>query len=99
MYKNLLALTVTALLFTGCWGEKPDEEWHSFIYPDKTNSKRSLKSPVFFNTLQECQAESIKQLEILNLTDIGTYKCGLNCEFHDGMELEVCEKMLAAPVK
>lgn len=99
MYKNLLLLTTTALLLSGCWGEKPDEKWHSFIYPDKTNTKRSLKSPIFFNNLQECQDESIKQLEILNVINLGTYKCGLNCEFHDGMKLEVCEKMLAAPVK
>lgn len=99
MYKNLLALTVIAFLFTGCWEEKPEEKWHSFIYPDKTNSKRSLKSPVFFKTLQECQKESENQLAILKLSEIGTYKCGLNCEFHDGMKLEVCEKMLAAPVK
>ncbi len=99
MYKNLLALTAVALVFTGCWSEKPEEKWYSFIYPDKTNSKRSLKSPVFFNTLQKCQEESKNQLAILKLSDIGTYKCGLNCEFHDGMKLEVCEKMLAAPVK
>ena len=43
MYKNLLALTATALLLSGCWGEKPEEKWHSFIYPDKQNIKRSLK--------------------------------------------------------
>ena len=52
-----------------------------------------------FSTLQECQDESKKQLAILKVSDLGTYKCGLNCEFHDGMKLEVCEKMLAAPVK
>lgn len=99
MYKNLLLLTITALLFSACIGEKKEEKWHSFIYPDKENNKRSLKSPIVFKNLQECQDESIKQLEILKITDIGTYKCGLNCEFHDGMKLEVCEKMLAAPVK
>jgi len=99
MYKNLFVLAIITFLFTGCWEDKAEEKWHSFIYPDKTNSKRSLKSPVFFKTLQECQVESKKQLEILKIIDIGTYKCGLNCEFHDGMKLEVCEKMLAAPVK
>jgi|GEM_PF-820238 len=99
MYKNLLLLTATALLLSGCWGEKPEEKWHSFIYPDKENTKRSLKSPMVFKNLLECQEESKKQLAILKVTDLGTYKCGLNCEFHDGMKLEVCEKMLAAPVK
>ncbi len=99
MYKNILALVATALLLTGCWEEKPEEKWHSFIYPDKTNSKRSLKSPIFFKTLQECQEESKNQLEILKLSNIGTYKCGRNCEYHDGMKLEVCEKMLAAPIE
>ncbi|MBU3013578.1 hypothetical protein KO488_02325 [Poseidonibacter lekithochrous] len=99
MYKHLLALTAIAFLFTACGEEKAEEKWNSFIYPDKTNNKRSIKSPVFFKTLQECQKESENQLVILNITDNGTYKCGLNCEFHDGMKLEVCEKMLAAPVK
>ena len=99
MFKNVLLLTTTALLFAGCIGESKEEIWHSFIYPDKQNSKRSLKSPITFKSLQECQTESIKQLEILKISDVGTYKCGLNCEYHEGMKIEVCEKMLAAPVK
>lgn len=99
MFKNLLLLTTTALLFTGCFGEKKEEKWNSFIYPDKQNTKRSLKSPITFASLNECQIESEKQLKILKITDVGTYKCGLNCGYHDGMKLEVCEKMLAAPVK
>ena len=52
-----------------------------------------------FKSLQECQQESEKQLQKLNIIDVGTYKCGLNCSFHEGMKLEVCEKMLAAPIK
>ncbi len=99
MLKNLLLLSTIALLFTACIGQEKEHNWHSFIYPDKQNTKRSLKSPMVFKSLQECQIESEKQLKILKITEVGTYKCGLNCEFHDGMKLEVCEKMLAAPVK
>ena len=99
MFKNLLLLATATLLFTACSGKEKEEKWHSFIYPDKQNTKRNLKSPMIFKSLQQCQDESEKQLEILKLTEAGTYKCGLNCEFHDGMKLEVCEKMLAAPVK
>jgi len=99
MYKNLLLLTITAFVFSGCFDEKEEERWNSFIYPDKQNTKRNLKSPITFKSQQECQIESEKQLEILNITNLGTYKCGLNCGFNEGMKLEVCEKMLAAPLK
>lgn len=99
MFKNLLLIATTTLLLTACSSKEKEEKWHSFIYPDKQNTKRSLKSPMVFKSLQQCQDESEKQLEILKITDLGTYKCGLNCEFHDGMKLEVCEKMLAAPTK
>ena len=99
MFKNLLLLTTATVLFTGCFGDPKEEKWNSFIYPDKNNNKRSLKSPMTFKSLQECQQESEKQLQKLNIVDVGTYKCGLNCSFHEGMKLEVCEKMLAAPTK
>lgn len=99
MVKSLTLTICTAILLTGCFGEKKEEKWHSFIYPDKQNTKRSLKSPMTFKSLQECKDESQKQLKIMKLENSGTFKCGLNCEFHDGMKLEICEKMLAPSEK
>lgn len=99
MIKNLLAITCVAVLLSGCFGEKKEEKWISFIYPDKENTKRSLKSPVTFSTLQECKDQTIDQMKKMKITETGTFKCGLNCEFHDGMKLEICEKMLAPKEK
>ena len=96
MFKNILLIALS-IVFTACVGDKEEEKWNSFIYPDKQNNKRSLKSPIIFKSLEECQKESLKQLEILNFSKVGTYKCGLNCGYHEGMKLEVCEKMLAKP--
>ena len=97
MVRSILLAVVATLFLSGCFSgeEQEEQKWHSFIYPDKSNTKRNLKSPMYFSSLEECKEESIKQLERMELTGIGTFKCGLNCEFHDGMQLEVCEKMLA----
>lgn len=99
MIKNLLLITCATVLLTGCLGEKEEDKWASFIYPDKENTKRNLKSPMSFPSLQECKDQSIQQLEKMKLSEIGTFKCGLNCKFHDGMKLEICEKMLAPKEK
>lgn len=99
MVKKLLAITCVSILLIGCGGKKEEEKWTSFIYPDKQNTKRNLKSPMTFSSLQECKDESIKQMEKMKITEIGTFKCGLNCGFHDGMKLEICEKMLAQKEK
>ena len=94
MIKNLLFTAMIALLVSGCIGGEKKEEWTSFIYPDKENTKRNVKSPMTFATLEECTEESIKQMKILQLEDIGVFKCGLNCSYHEGMQTEVCAKML-----
>lgn len=94
MIKNLLFTTLIALLVSGCFGGEKEEKWTSFIYPDKENTKRHVKSPMTFATLEECTKESIKQMEILQLNDIGLFKCGLNCSYHEGMKTEICSKML-----
>jgi hypothetical protein len=98
MYKQVLLISVVALVFTACGGKK-DEKWTGFIYPTKENTKRNVKSPMTFETLEECQDSSLKQLKLLKLEETGAYKCGLNCEFHDGMKLEVCEKMVSPKEK
>lgn len=91
MYKNILILLTAASLFTACGG-KEEKEWTSFIYPDKQNTKRSLKSPVTFESLEECKKQTQEQIDNNNLTN-AFYKCGLNCSFHDGMKLEICQEM------
>ncbi|MEN8717221.1 MAG: hypothetical protein ABF301_00980 [Sulfurovum sp.] len=95
MLKNILLISTAAVLFTGCLGGAEEEKWTAFIYPDKENTKRNVKSPMTFDNLQTCKDEAAKQIEILGITSTATFKCGLNCTFHDGMRMEICEKMLA----
>jgi len=94
MIKNLLLVSIVGVLLSGCIGGEREENWTSFIYPDKENTKRHIKSPITFDTLEQCTEESIKQMDILKLTDIGTFKCGLNCKYHEGMQTEICAEML-----
>lgn len=93
MKKTIFWASLASLLFTGCiGGESAKEEWTGFIYPDKTNTKRS-KAFGKYETLEQCQKASKNELEKLNLTTRGYYECGLNCEYHEGMKVEICEKM------
>lgn len=93
MKKTIFLIFLASLLFTGCiGGESGKEEWTAFIYPDKTNTKRS-KAFGKYNTLQECQQAAKKELTNLDLNTRGFYECGLNCGFHEGMKVEICEKM------
>ena len=98
MLKNILLVTGVAFMLAGCWGDERVMEWNSFIYPDKNNTKRSIKSPMKFDTLEECRDASIEQISKRKMIGIATYKCGLNCAYHDGMKTEICEKMMS-PVK
>lgn len=93
MKKTILLSCLSTILLTGCIGGGSDkQEWTSFIYPDKTNTKRSK---VFgkYQTLEQCQASSKDELKKLDLETRGFYECGLNCEYHEGMKVEICEKM------
>ncbi|AXH12461.1 hypothetical protein [Halarcobacter bivalviorum] len=93
MKKTLLLSIFASLLLSGCFGgQQKEETWTSLIYPDKANEKRSKKHGVY-KTLQECQVESKKELENLGLTQRGTYQCGLNCTYHEGMKLDICEQL------
>lgn len=95
MLKKFVFLSILASLFAGCVGEKKEASWTAFIYPDKQNTKRSVKSPITFKTLQECKDASIEQIKLQNLENSATFKCGLNCSFHEGMQVEICEEMLS----
>ncbi len=92
MIKLLLTAITASLLFTAC-AEKGPEKWTAYIYPDKSNSKRSMALKEVFPNLKACQEASIKKLEELDLTTRGFYECGLHCEYHDGMKTQICEKM------
>lgn len=95
MLKNMLLATCFAFIVSGCfWGDKV-EEWNSFIYPNKNETKKFIKSPMKFDTLQKCKEVSLDQIKQKNLQGIATYKCGLNCSYHEGMKTEVCEKMMS----
>jgi hypothetical protein len=96
MYKNLIFIGCIAILLNGCFGEKKEEKWSAFIYPDKTDSKKNIKSPMTFNTLEECKKVSLLEIKNQNLEGIASFKCGLNCSYHEGMKLQICEKMLSS---
>ena len=92
MIKTLLLSATAVLIFTGCFGGSSPKEWTSYIYPDKTNTKRSMSNGIF-PTLEECQEASKKRLITLNLESRGDYRCGLNCNYHEGMKSQICTKM------
>jgi hypothetical protein len=94
MIKNLSLAIVALTIFTGCiFGGDAKEEWTSYIYPDKTNTKRSLISPAKFPTLEICRKVSLGVLKEKGLETNGTYKCGKNCSYHEGMKVDICEEM------
>ena len=99
MFKNLILLGCVTFLFNGCFGEKKEEKWTAFIYPDKQDTKKNIKSPITFNSLEECKNVSILEIRNQNLENIAFFKSGLNCTYHEGMKLEVCEKMLSSTDK
>ncbi len=94
MKKTVILISLLGILFTGCivGDTNTKQEWTSLIYPDKQNTKRSKKSGIY-PTLEECRKASLEELSRLELSTRGTYQCGLNCNFHEGMKIDVCEKL------
>ena len=94
MKKTLLLSIFASVILSGCFGgqQQKEDTWTSLIYPDKANEKRSKKFKVY-KTLEECQVGSKEELARLNLSTRGTYQCGLNCEYHEGMKLDICESL------
>ena len=90
--KTLILTTLAIFLFAGCFDASNNkEEWTSLIYPDKNNTKRSKKNGIYAS-LEECRKASLSELSDLGLKDKGDYTCGLNCNFHDGMKVDICEQ-------
>ncbi len=92
MIKNLLLAATTVFILTACMGEAEPQEWTSFIYPDKTNQKRSMESGIY-PSLKICQEASIAKLKTLDLQSRGDYRCGLDCQYHEGMKTQICKQM------
>lgn len=96
MFKNLLLSSCVIFLFSGCFGAKKEEKWTAFIYPNKDDTKNKIKSPMTFNSLEECKKVSEIEIKNQNLENIAIFKCGLNCTYNEGMKLEICEQMLSS---
>lgn len=92
MIKNILFISIIVSIFTGCFSSSGEEKWTIYIYPDKDNTKRTLIAPVKFPTYEICKKEAELFLEEKGLVTKGSYKCGKNCKFHDGMKLDICEE-------
>jgi hypothetical protein len=93
MIKQILLTSLVAAIFTGCFfGGETKEEWTSYIYPDKTNTKKSMISPTKFPTFEICKKVSLGVLKEKGLETKGTYKCGKNCTYNEGMNLDICEE-------
>ncbi|RXJ83877.1 hypothetical protein [Arcobacter sp. CECT 8985] len=92
MSKNILFITLLTYLFIGCASAPTEEKWTSWVYPDKTQTKRVIKNGVF-NSLKECKDASIKKISALNLENKADYKCGLNCNYNKDLKTDVCQKM------
>lgn len=96
MLKNTILIVFSIILLNGCFSKEKDEKWTAFIYPNKNDAKKNIKSPMTFTSLEECKKISLLEIKNQNLEDIAFFKCGLNCKYHEGMKLEICEKMLSS---
>lgn len=95
MFKIIIFTIFTIFFLTGCFEEKKENSWTAFIYPDKNDLKKNIKSPVTFPSLDECEKISLFEIKNQKLEDIATFKCGLNCTYKKEMKLEVCEQMIS----
>ena len=96
MFKQIFLISCFSLILCACLGKSKDERWTAFIYPDKNNNKKNIKSPMTFPSIEECKKSSILEIKKQNLENIAMFKCGLNCKYHDGMKIEICEEMLSS---
>jgi len=84
---KVFAMAILTALLAGC-----GERWEGFVYPDKTN----LATHIFigeYESLENCRASAIQNLNMLNKSAVGDYECGLNCKIDPGFGgLRICEK-------
>lgn len=91
MFKNILLVICTAVLFQGCF-DKVEDQWSAFIYPDPNNNKRFLILEEKSNDIKKCQ-ELAKSYLITQKLDLGSYKCGLHCVYNEKLKSNICEEM------
>lgn len=99
MSKQIFLISYFALILSGCFGKSKEEKWTAFIYPDKENNNKNIKSPMTFPSREECKKSSILEIKKQNLENIAIFKCGLNCNYHDGMKIEICQEMISSSDK
>lgn len=93
MIKNILLVSITALLFVGCMDEQKEQKWTSWVYPDKQQTKRVIKNGIY-DSFKECKSASLEKIKQLNVEKYADYRCGLNCTFKENLKTEVCQKMI-----
>lgn len=91
---KFLSLIIFASLFCSCSKNQKEENWTSYIYPDKNHKKRSLKLEKEYKSIEECKDSSKKYLMENQLKSNGFFKCGLNCKYNENMKIEICERMV-----
>ena len=74
----------------GCFGGQK-RKWTAFIYPNKMILKKYKKSPITFISLDECKKPQYLKLKSKSWKYC-IFKCGLNCNYHEGMKLEFVNK-------
>lgn len=94
--KFLFSAIALVFIFSGCTSSEKgsdNQEWTLFIFPDKNNSKRSMKQGVY-PSLKMCQEASNAKLIQIDALEAGFSECGLNCSFHEGMKSVICERVV-----
>ena len=67
-----------------------EDRWSGYVYPDANNLSvhRSIGD---YPTLEECRAAALGTIRAGGWQN-ADYECGLNCEPHSHMGINVCEK-------
>lgn len=81
----IIVSTLVMLVMAGC----DSDQWSGAVYPDRKNILMQ-KSAGEFNSLEECKAGAMAQLETLGSLEIGYYVCGKNC--NNAFEMDCEEK-------
>ena len=78
----MIQLLVVGLLL--CLSSCSQGVWQALVYPDRDNLTDHLSIGEFQN-LEECRDHAVAWIEDRNLSKVGDYECGWNCEYQDGI--------------
>ena len=87
MVKNLLLISCATILLNGCFGGEKEEKWTAFIYPIKEDTKKYVKSPITFNSLEECKKVSILEIQNQKLENIAFFKALLQGKWKEAFAI------------